>query len=69
MKRKSLFTETESYSIEAADLYRDTGIALKLLFEEYVEQGYSIREISNIMGSCVSSLETEYVVKNRQRKT
>jgi hypothetical protein len=68
MRRKSLYTESESYSIDAADLYRDTGIALKLLFDVYIKKGYSIREIANIMGSCVSSLETEYVVKNRHRK-
>lgn len=68
MRRKSLYTESESYSIEAADLDTATGTALKVLFDEYVNKGYSIRDIASIMRSCVSSLESEYVVKNRHRK-
>jgi hypothetical protein len=68
MRRKSLYTESESYTIDAADLDRNTGIALKPLFDEYIKKGYSIREITNIIGSCVSSLGAEYVIKNRHRK-
>jgi len=69
MRRKSLYTETEGYSLEAQALDNATEAAIKGIFAEYVEKGYSCRDIASIIHLCITGIESETILNLRLKKT
>jgi hypothetical protein len=64
-EKKSLYTETESYSLDAQSLDLETEKVLRPIIEKWMENGYSLREISHVMAKSVHGLECEISVFNR----
>lgn len=54
---KSLYDENGKYTEDAMKLDRETNEAIDDLFNKYVADGYSPREISHVMMATVSEIE------------
>jgi hypothetical protein len=62
MMSKSLYTDNHRYTVQATEL-DDLGTgALKGIFNEFVERGYSPREIAHILHGSVTELEMTTVL-------
>lgn len=59
---QSLFDDQGFYTDEARDLSSETHETLKELFDSYVRNDYSHRDIANIMRKAVEDLEMDYTL-------
>jgi hypothetical protein len=59
---KSLYDHNHRYTPEADALSNETHLALQGIFDRYIAQGYSPREISHIMQADVWELELSAVL-------
>lgn len=59
---QSLFDNQGYYTDDASELARDTHAAVKEVFDNYVREGYSHRDISNIMRKTVEEMEMDYTL-------
>jgi hypothetical protein len=60
---KNIFRDDERYSDVANTLDEETHALLKPLFQRYVSEGYSPRQISHLMHLTVLDLETTSVLE------
>ena len=68
-KMKRLYNEeTDNYTHEANELSHQAAEILKPLLKKWSEEGYSIRDISNIIRAEVSMLECETVLWENNKK-
>lgn len=54
---KSLYDANGKYTSQATDLDNATNQACKALFQAYMDQGYSYRDIAGIMRTAITDLE------------
>lgn len=62
---KSLYNEDFSLNDDGAKLDNEATAALEDVFARFVEQGYSPREISQIVGISLNVLELFHVLESR----
>jgi hypothetical protein len=62
MTVKRLFKDDDRYSPEATQLVDETHDMVKPLFEKWVQQGYSVRDISYIMQATISGIDGDQVL-------
>ena len=55
--KKNLYNEDETYSPEAFELSSDAAKIIQPLFDKYVNDGYSIRQISQLITTVVWECE------------
>lgn len=63
---KSLYTDSDNYSIEASRLDLETHNSIKDIFVEYQREGYSVRQISQIMQMTVIDLELSTMLSTKK---
>lgn len=60
---QSLYRETDHrYTPEADELDRRAATVIRPLFNEFVQKGFSPREIAHILQGCVTEWELEHVI-------
>ena len=69
MKRFFENDNDETWTQEALELERKVQSALNPIFQEYISEDYSVREIAHIMQSAVGSSECEIILGKRLSKT
>lgn len=55
--KKSLYNEDETYSPEAFELSSEATRIIQPLFDKYIKDGYSIRQISHVITTAVWECE------------
>jgi len=58
----TLFDDRNRYKPKAAELTREMDKLLRPIFDQYVVQGFSVREISHIMLLAVMDAENETIL-------
>ncbi len=67
---KTLYTSEYRYTIQANELDDLTHSALRGIFQEFLNQGYSPREISQVMHAAVNDFEVVSVLgKGSKRRS
>jgi hypothetical protein len=67
MTNKVFFTDTESYTEEASKLDFEACKALSVIFKNWTEKGYKIRDIAGLIHSSVDYVKCKEVA-NLKRK-
>ena len=63
---KSLFSEKESYTVEANGIVSDTLPIFIKIFEEQYKKEFSVREVAHILHSVITQAEVMTLTKNRR---
>lgn len=58
---------TRRYTPEAIELHNTVNRVLKPLFQEYIDSGYSYREISHILFHLIADLDSEFALTEQHR--
>lgn len=59
---KSLYEEDARYIIDAINLWNDVTKAINPIFKNYIDKGYSIRDISHVAQATITDFENEHVL-------
>lgn len=65
---KSVYDENDRYGVDANRLDQATHQLLKPLFEEWVKNGFSVRQISHVMQGSVIDLELTHMLDQEQHR-
>lgn len=66
---KRLFDENDGWTEEALDLAHRAESYFRNIFDEYLEAGYSVREISHVLNSAIGMTECErHIGRGRRRE-
>lgn len=61
--KKQLFTEDENYTEKALEIAKDFYITMINLFEEKIQEGYSIRELEYILVKELENAACFHIIK------
>jgi hypothetical protein len=65
---KSLFNDKDKYTKEADDLDRKTTKLIEELFDEYVNNGFSIRDIASVMKESIHMFMLMKILRSSRKK-
>jgi len=63
---KNLYNDDDTYTYEAANLDEETHDAIVSIFNKYVKEGHSIRQISQVMQMTVIDLELSSILSTKK---